>query len=98
MMDADKAKTWLDVARSVFPGGTDEDLDSLLWEHTGFPNFWNIPRDGATPEECCRKQLEGLRDHGAACYRCGKRANEGAGRVVDDMFCVACAALTKEEG
>ena len=29
----------------------------LLWNHTGFPEFWRIPEDGATAEECLRKQV-----------------------------------------
>lgn len=31
--------------------------DWIIWEHTGYPVFWNIPRDGATPEECMRTQV-----------------------------------------
>jgi hypothetical protein len=30
--------------------------DYVLYEHTGFPEFWNS-EDGATPEECCRTQV-----------------------------------------
>jgi hypothetical protein len=52
------SRTWLDLVREVFPDATDEEAGTLLWEQTGFPSFWNIPRDGATPEECCRTQLE----------------------------------------
>jgi hypothetical protein len=32
----------------------------IAWEFTGYPHFWNIPEDGATPEECFRKQLREL--------------------------------------
>jgi hypothetical protein len=35
----------------------DDDVEYVLWEHTGFPEFWHIPEDGATPEECLRKQV-----------------------------------------
>ncbi len=36
---------------------TDADAECALWEYTGYPEFWAIPTDGATPEECCRKQI-----------------------------------------
>lgn len=35
----------------------DETAGAILWESTGFPGFWNIPKDGSTPQECCRTQL-----------------------------------------
>jgi hypothetical protein len=41
------------------------DADTIAWEFTGFPCFWNIPADGATPEECFRTQLRRLRKDGA---------------------------------
>lgn len=34
-----------------------EEADAIAWCHTGFPAFWNIPRDGNTGEECMRKQV-----------------------------------------
>ena len=46
-----------EIAKEVFPGKSDEELDFIIWEKTGFPSFWNIPEDGNTPEECLRKQL-----------------------------------------
>jgi hypothetical protein len=36
--------------------------DYVLWNYTGWPEFWNIPEDGATPEECLRKQLRDYRE------------------------------------
>jgi len=57
-----KGKTWNDLVREVFPDATDEQADYILWEHTGFPGFWNIPNEGNTPEECCRQQLYNLRE------------------------------------
>jgi len=47
----------IEIVREYFPDETDEFLDYILWEETGFPYFWNIPEDGTTPEECMRKQL-----------------------------------------
>lgn len=51
----------LDIARQVFPGLSDEILNYIIWEHTGYPAFWHIPRDGDTPEECLRTQLNKYR-------------------------------------
>jgi len=34
----------------------------ILWNFTGYPDFWNIPEDGKTPEECCKKQLIQLKE------------------------------------
>ncbi len=31
---------WLDVVRQVFPKASDKILDGLLWECTGFPDFY----------------------------------------------------------
>ena len=47
----------IDIAREYFPDKDDEFLNHVLWEYTGYPQFWNIPEDGKTPEECLRKQL-----------------------------------------
>ena len=32
-------------------------LDVVIWQFTGFPHFWRIPRDGRTPVQCFWKQL-----------------------------------------
>lgn len=53
-----------DIAREVFPNASDDELEHIVWGHTGFPVFWNIPTDGDTPEACFRKQLETYRDGG----------------------------------
>lgn len=45
------------IAKEYFPNATDEFLEYVIWEKTGYPHFWNIPEDGASPEECFRKQL-----------------------------------------
>ena len=49
--------TAIEIAREYLPRLADEELDHVIWEYTGFPSFWNIPKDGNTPEECFRKQL-----------------------------------------
>ena len=51
MMDA------YEVVREYFPDATDEECERIIWEKTGWPSFWNIPKDGQTAEECFRKQL-----------------------------------------
>jgi len=52
---------WIDLVKQYFPDATDEQADYILWD-TGFPVFWRIPEDGRTPCECCRKQLQELKD------------------------------------
>lgn len=50
--------TWRQVVRSASPRRlSDDEVDYILWNRTGFPEYWDIPADGKTPEECCRKQL-----------------------------------------
>lgn len=46
-------KTPIEIAREYFPDCTDEQLGYILWNHTGFPCFW----DG-DPETCMRQQLQ----------------------------------------
>lgn len=59
---SDTGKTAREIATEIFPGKPDDFLEFVIWEKTGFPSFWNIPGDGATPEECFRKQLVEFRD------------------------------------
>jgi hypothetical protein len=51
-----RPQTWADLARSVaWEFGIDlsfDDADYILWEHTGFPSFWE-----GKPRECCTAQL-----------------------------------------
>lgn len=49
-----------EIALEIFPEAEGEFLEALIWS-TGFPYFWSIPRDGNTPEECFRKQLQQLK-------------------------------------
>lgn len=53
---------WIEIAREELPGLADDDLEYVIWEFTGYPDFWNIPKDGNTPEECFRKQLREFSD------------------------------------
>ena len=73
--------TAIEIAREYFPDVCDDDLDGIIWSYTGFPGFWNIPKDGNTPEECLRYQLKRLklaRDTGRwLCETCGSFYVEG---------------------
>lgn len=51
---------WAELVREYFPNASDDEVEHILWTHTGFPCFWNMPKDGNTPEECCRTQLKEL--------------------------------------
>ena len=55
-------KSTLEIAREYFPYLNDEALEHIIWEETGYPSFWNIPKDGKTPEQCFRKQLKDFAD------------------------------------
>lgn len=48
------------LAKEYFPDLDDAALDNIIWNGTGFPNFWHIPRDGDTAEECLRTQLRNI--------------------------------------
>lgn len=50
------------IAKEFFPDLPDDVISFILWDHTGYPQFWNIPEDGDTPEECLRKQLKEYQD------------------------------------
>lgn len=54
-------QTAMEIARKVmdYP---DEILEPIIWNKTGFPIFWDIGKDGATPEECLETQLKRLKE------------------------------------
>lgn len=35
----------------------DDDLEHVIWEHTGYPCFWPISEANPTPEACFRSQV-----------------------------------------
>ncbi len=47
-------------------------VHNILWGETGFPWWWDIPKDGATPEECLRTQVQRYADslYSPACESC----------------------------
>jgi hypothetical protein len=53
-----KRPTIQSLVREYFPKATPALIDWVVWEKTGYPSFWNIPKDGKTPEACFRKQLK----------------------------------------
>lgn len=55
-------KTWIEIVKEYFPEATDEEANHILWNETGFPCFWRLGEDGATPIECCRKQLKEFKE------------------------------------
>lgn len=36
---------------------SEEDIEYVVWTHTGYPSFWSS-EDGDSPEECFRTQLD----------------------------------------
>ena len=52
-----KGKTWGDLVREYFPQASDDEVEYILWTHTGYPCFWI-----GTAEDCCRRQLQELKD------------------------------------
>ena len=48
------------IVKEYFPLATNDEIQDILWGHTSFPEFWNIPQDGWTPIQCLRKQLKEL--------------------------------------
>ena len=43
------------IAREYFPDVSEEELNTIIWGQTGFPEFW--PDSSKTPEENFRLQL-----------------------------------------
>ena len=48
------------IVKEYFPSATKEEVENILWSHTSYPDFWNIPEDGWTSSQCLRKQLREL--------------------------------------
>ncbi len=50
-------KTFEEIVKEYFPDATDDEVEYILWEKTGFPCFFET----ADIEACFRKQLEDLK-------------------------------------
>ena len=50
-------KTFGEVVKEYFPDATDDEVDFILCEKTGYPCFWGT----MDTEACLRKQLEELK-------------------------------------
>lgn len=88
------AATWIDIVREFFPGASDGECESILWERTGFPCFW--PDGDKTPEDNCREQLAQFKTASALgvplCDFCNNPATKS-------HLCDNCGnALTPEKG
>ena len=46
-----------DIVREYFPDATDQFVDYVLWERTGWPSFWQ-----GNPVECLRGQVLDFRE------------------------------------
>ena len=49
-----KNLTFSELVREYFPNATQDEVDYILWEYTGFPCFWETN----DTEACLRKQLQ----------------------------------------
>jgi hypothetical protein len=74
--------TAIEVARTVFPDKTDEELDYIVWNRTGFPVFW--PARFKTTVSALTAQLKayrraekGLREGESLCTFCNRKAIPG---------------------
>lgn len=56
-LSKEKGPSTYDIVKEYWPEATDEFCEFIIWEKTGYPHFWDIPEDGATPVECFRKQV-----------------------------------------
>lgn len=62
--------TYLDVAREYFPDASDDELNFILWEKTGFPCFFEDGLNSLREQLATYKRAFELgRD---VCYGCGK--------------------------
>lgn len=66
----------IDTAREVFPDNTDRELAAILWDHTGYPEWWDL-REGENVQDCLRRQLTDYRDGRCQCIGCGSILSEG---------------------
>lgn len=55
--EQNKPESFLDIAREYFPDATAGQLEYILWEYTGFPNFFE-----GDVETALRKQLQYHKD------------------------------------
>ena len=52
-------KQWdaVPIVKEYFPNASDKEAEAILWNETSFPEFWNIPDDGWTGQQCLRTEL-----------------------------------------
>ncbi len=55
LMDEECAKVGVEL--------TDEEVEHVLWAHTGYPCFWSTSETNPTPEACLRAQVREWAEH-----------------------------------
>lgn len=92
-----KAPTALTIAREVFPDETEESLEYIIWNRTGWPVFW--PAGFKTVGDAVRSQLKTYR-RALKRLRPGRRLCDFCDRVAvpGASLCRKCAwVLDREE-
>lgn len=85
--------TVIDVVRKVFPGASDSEADSLLWNHTGYPGFWrtgNPERDILHSLRCLKRTLDSGRQPCAFCNGVAKHPKQ------DPIECSRCSRALRK--
>ena len=78
--------TYVDIAREYFPNATDDELNSILWNKTGFPEFFEEGEKSLREQLATFKRAVELgRD---VCSGCGKIRFHSQIRI----FCIYCEA------
>lgn len=54
-------KTVGSVVKEYFPGASEDLIEFIVWEKTGFPSFW-LTKDEEDAEGCFRRQLQEFSD------------------------------------
>ena len=53
--------TYLELVQHYFPKASNEEADFILWEYTGFPEFFHLTKEYPTNISRLRKQLRTLK-------------------------------------
>lgn len=51
----------LQIARDIFPSLSDQELDAIIWEDTGYPGFFDL-KDSESIVDVFKRQLLEYRD------------------------------------
>jgi len=50
-------QTLQEIVKEYIPDASDDFVEYIIGNKTGWPSFWHIPEDGNTPIECFRTQV-----------------------------------------